>query len=105
MAKDGTYHTSAGSEAFYEVKRNVERNTSDEEPGQKHESGRSGWHKETGRSRREDEASWPRGLTEHSKKPPDTASGDNGVPEQDGYSGSIVFAGFHGLQTLSIEKL
>ena len=27
------------------------------------------------------------------------------VPEQNEYSGCVTFTGFHGLQTLSIEKL
>jgi hypothetical protein len=74
-------------EAVYEINRDVESDCGDKEPGQKHEP------------------DGPRGLTEHNKKPPDAASSNDGVPEQNKYSGGVAFARFHGLQTLSIEKL
>jgi hypothetical protein len=45
------------------------------------------------------------GLSEHNKKPPDASSGNDGVPEQNEYSGYVAFDGFHGLKTLSIKKL
>ena len=87
MAEDGARCAVVRREAVYEVKYNVEGDCGDKEPGQKHE------------------LDGPRGPTEHGKKPPDAASSNDDIPEQNEYLGYVAFARFHGVQTLSIEKL
>ena len=87
VAEDGAHCAAARREAVYEIKRNVEGDCDDKQPRQKHEPDGS------------------MGLSEHNKKPPDASSGNDGVPEQNEYSGYVAFDGFHGLKTLSIKKL
>ena len=87
VAEDSIHDPAARSEAVHEVKRDIEGDCGDKESGQQHEPNGS------------------RGMTQHDKKPPDATASNDGIPDQNEDPGYIALARFHGVQTLSIEKL